>query len=119
VCVFAWDDDPAKKQREGLHVETGAQDMAPMCCDLSSVTGDMAACPLVSDTHVNIRPVLIDRLLRDVMVRQYLCMHACNLTMFSQGGGAPSSNNKIINPCKPYLSASATAPHPLGRRKAD
>jgi hypothetical protein len=25
----------------------------------------------------------------------------------------------IINPCKPYLSASATAPHPLGRRKAD
>jgi hypothetical protein len=29
------------------------------------------------------------------------------------------NNNKIINPCKPYLSASATAPHPLGRRKAD
>jgi hypothetical protein len=25
----------------------------------------------------------------------------------------------IINPYKPYLSASATAPHPLGRRKAD
>jgi hypothetical protein len=25
----------------------------------------------------------------------------------------------IINPCKPYLSASATTPHPLGRRKAD
>jgi hypothetical protein len=25
----------------------------------------------------------------------------------------------IINPCKPYLSASAPAPHPLGRRKAD
>jgi hypothetical protein len=24
----------------------------------------------------------------------------------------------IIIPCKPYLSASATAPHPLGRRKA-
>jgi hypothetical protein len=23
----------------------------------------------------------------------------------------------IINPCKPYLSASATAPHPLGRGK--
>jgi hypothetical protein len=35
----------------------------------------------------------------------------------------PSQNSKviiiIITPCKPYLSASATAPHPLGRRKAD
>jgi hypothetical protein len=25
----------------------------------------------------------------------------------------------IIIPCKPYLSASATAPHPLGRRKVE
>jgi hypothetical protein len=41
----------------------------------------------------------------------------CFSNSYASRGG--SIHIIIINPCKPYLSASATAPHPLGRRKAD
>jgi hypothetical protein len=37
----------------------------------------------------------------------------------SDSSSTDSSLIIIINPCKPYLSASATAPHPQGRQKAD
>jgi hypothetical protein len=47
------------------------------------------------------------------------CALFCKVAMSSMLAQHCSRQMLIIIPCKPYLSASATAPHPLGRRKVE